>query len=279
MRKGVNINNDGLFDDRYYKCVKEAGLDGCDIDLTSSDPSFMSDENWEGQAYKIKERLDANGLDCIQVHLPCHDIFKSSEIIDENVKMATLNSLKAMKILGCKWGAYHPRTSFVNGFDSDASIRDNIREISIYLEEAEKLGVGIAVENIPIFPDCPQHTFFSADYDELNFLVESFKSDKVGICWDFGHANLMAFRQEKAFEILGDKIRMVHMANNYKFNDDHNIPTFGYADWKNIMPALYKCGYSGDFTLEVHYPYDDAGLTSFFKHGLDSLLMLESYFK
>ena len=28
MRKGVNINNGGLFDDRYYKCVKEAGLDG-----------------------------------------------------------------------------------------------------------------------------------------------------------------------------------------------------------------------------------------------------------
>ena len=278
MKKGININNSFVLNDNIYSCVKESGLDGCDIDF-SSNYNFMSDENWERNTYKIKELLDKNELLCLQVHLPVYDPFVSSEIINEDFKEATLNSIKAMKILGCKWGAYHAKTSFKDKFSSQTAMRDNIKEISIYLEEAEKQGVGIAIENIPRHPDCPQYVFFTSDYDDLYELVCSFKSDKIGICWDFGHANLMAFKQEKAFKYLGDKIRITHIANNYRFIDDHNLPTFGYLDWKSVMPAFKKCGYDGDFCLEAHYPYDNAGLVSFYKHGLDSLCMIEKYFK
>ncbi len=279
MKKTVNIPWKLIFEEWVYECVKASGLDGCDIDFTNPDLTFMNNENWEKSVCKIKEMLDKNGLICGQIHFPAYNIFTSSEIILPEVKEAMINSIKGMKILDCNWGAWHPRTSFTTGSDSKVAMKDNTKEISIYLEEAEKNDVGIAIENIPIFPDCPQHTFFSADYDEFNYFVRSFKSDKIGICWDFGHANLMAVKQEKAFAILGDLIKIVHIANNYKFNDDHNLPSFGYADWKSIMPALYKCGYNGSFSLEVHYPYDNAGLTTFFMHGKDSLSMLEKYFK
>lgn len=277
MRKSININNKNVLKNEFYKCMKEAGFDGCDIDLTNN--FFMSDENWEKNTYKIKELLEKNGLSCIQVHLPCDDPFVSSEVILDDTKKAILNAIKATKILSCEWGAYHPKTSFKDNFNPKTSLKDNIREISIYLEEAEKQGVGIAIENIPIHPDCPQYRFFSSDYEDLNELTESFKSDKIGICWDFGHANLMGFRQEKAFELLGEKIKIVHIANNYRFIDDHNMPTFGYVDWKSVMPAFYKCGYKGDFNLEVRHPCDNVGLSSFYKHGIDCLCMLEEYFK
>ena len=277
MKKSVNITSGKLFDETVYRYVKEAGFDGCDIDFTKKD--VMSDENWERNAYRITELLEANSLSCVQVHLPVYDPFVSSEIILEDTKEEIINSLKAMKILGAEWGAYHAKTSFKDKFSIKTAFEDNKREISIYLEEAEKQGVGIAIENIPVHPDCPQYRFYTSDYEDLDELVRSFKSDKIGICWDFGHANLMPFRQEKAFKLLGDKIKITHIANNYRFLDDHNIPTFGYLDWKSVMHGFFESGYRGEFSLEVHYPYEDNCFKTFFMHGYESLVMLEDYFK
>ncbi len=276
MRKSINVKGNRVLDSVIYDYVKNAGLDGCDISLV--DIEMMCSKEWEQKIFEIRNLLDKRGLQCVQVHLPVYDIFTSSEIILDDVKKALLNSMKAMSILGCKWGAYHPKTAFNDNFSSETAMKDNYNEISIYLEEAEKYNVGIAVENIPIFPDCPQHRFFSSDYDELNFLVESFKSDKVGICWDFGHANLMPIKQEKAFKILGDKIRIVHMHNNYRFNDDHVMPTLGTIDWESVMPALKKCGYDGDFSIEINYFKMETELKSYFVHGYDALCMLERHF-
>jgi len=277
MKKGVNIRNKRACDDVLYSYVKNAGLDGCDIQLDNI--GELNDKSWESKIYEIREALDRNGLECLQVHLPYHDLFVSSEIVYDEVKTAMLHAVKAMSILGCKWGAYHPRTAFNNDCKPEISIRDNYNEISLYLEEAEKYDVGIAVENIPIFPDCPQHRFFTADYDEFNELMEKFNSKNIGICWDFGHANLMPIKQEKAFKIFGDKIKIVHMHNNYRFNDDHVAPTLGTIDWKNLMPAFKKCGYDGAFSLELNYFNMDTELKSYFAHGYDALCMIERYFK
>lgn len=276
MKKSVNMPLKKACEGTYLDYVKEAGLDGCDIGL---DHGVMLEKNWENLVHKAKEELDKRGLECIQVHLPYYDLFLSSEIIRDDVKKQILNSMKAMSILGCKWGAYHPRTAFNNKCNSEISIKDNFNEISIYLEDAIKYNVGIAVENIPIFPDCPMHKFFSADYDELNYLVDSFKSENVGICWDFGHANLMPIKQEKAFKILGDKIKITHIHNNYGYCDSHVVPTLGTIDWERVMHAFFECGYKGAFNLEVNYFKMTTELKSYFAHGKDGLCMLEKYFK
>lgn len=276
MRKSINIKAERVLDETVYDYVKRAGFDGCDISL--ADVRLMNAPDWENHIYRIKNFLDERNLVCTQIHMPVYDIFLSSEIILDEEKNAILNSIKAMNILGCKWGAYHPRAAFNNNFNSEIAMKDNYIELSIYLEEAEKYNVGVAVENIPVFPDCPQHRFFSSDYDEFNYFIETFKSDKVGICWDFGHANLMPIKQEKAFKILGDKIRIVHMHNNHRFHDDHIMPTLGTIDWENVMPALQKCGYAGDFSLEVNYFNMTTELESYFVHGYDALGMLEEHF-
>ncbi len=276
MKKAVNMPIQEAVKGTYLDYVKDAGLDGCDIGLDRD--NVMIEKDWEDIVHKAKEELDKRGLVCTQVHLPYHNIFRSSEIIEDDIKQCTLNSMKAMSILGCKWGAYHPRTAFNNNCSSEVAIKDNYKEISIYLEEALKYNVGIAVENIPIFPDCPMHKFFSADYDELNYLVDSFKSENVKVCWDFGHANLMPIKQEKAFKILGDKIRITHIHNNYGYCDSHVVPTLGTIDWANVMPALKNSGYDGAFALELNFFKMTSELKSYFAHGYDGLCMLEKHF-
>lgn len=282
MLKSINAKDHaetrtpGIMDPRLYDYIKAAGFDGCDISTAS--PTFYYDSDWEAKIHRIGDMLAERGLSCIQMHLPTYPIFLSSEIIRDDIKEAIMRSLRAMKILGCEWGAYHPRTAFTNGSRIDVSFRDNYNEIGMYLEEAERLGVGIAIENIPIFPDCPHHKFYTADYGDFRELVDAFGSDRIGVCWDFGHANLMATRQERAMELLGDKIRITHVASNRGFFDDHLVPTVGTVNWKSIMPALRAAGYEGALSLELNYYDMGEAIRSYFAHGYDGLCMLEGYF-
>ena len=273
MKKAINIG--ACTDIELYKKLKRAGYDGCDIGL---DTALMLEKDWEEKMHAQRKVLDDLGLSCVQVHLPMYDLLLSSEIIDEDVKTAVLRSVKAMQILGCKRGAYHPRTSLTHNYDSEISLRDNHNEISMYLEEAEKYGVGIAIENLAVFPECPQHRFFSSDNEELRALADSFGSDNIGICWDFGHANLMPVSQEKAFELLGDRIKITHIHNNFGFYDNHIMPPLGNISWETLMPALKKCGYNGDFALEIKYFTMTTELESYYRFGYDCLCKLERYF-
>ena len=266
----------GLLDPVLYDYVKAAGFDGCDVSICG--PRFFSEPDWESKIYKIKQMLDERGLICTQMHLPVYDIFLSSEIIKDDVKDSIMKSLRAMKILGCERGAYHPRTAFSHGCDPEISRRDNYNEISMYLEEAERLGVGIAIENIPIFPDCPHYKFYTADYQDFRELLDSFKSERIGVCWDFGHANLMPVRQQRAFELFGDRVKITHVASNRGYFDDHLVPTVGTIDWRNIMPALKRAGYNGALNLEINYYDMGTALKSYLAHGYDGLCMLESFF-
>ena len=79
-------------------------------------------------------------------------------------------------------------------------------------------------------------------------------------------------------ELLGDKIRITHVASNRGFFDDHLVPTVGTVNWKSIMPALRAAGYEGALSLELNYYDMGEAIRSYFAHGYDGLCMLEGYF-
>ncbi len=62
----------------------------------------------------------------------------------------------------------------------------------------------------------------------------------VGICWDFGYANLMDLDQPGALRYIGKRPKTTHVADNSGYYDDH------------IMPVLRKIRYEGDFAYEIH---------------------------
>ena len=79
-------------------------------------------------------------------------------------------------------------------------------------------------------------------------------------------------------ELIGDRIKITHVASNRGYFDDHLVPTVGTVDWRNILPALRRAGYCGAFNLELNYYDMGPALKSYFAHGYDGLLMLESIF-
>jgi sugar phosphate isomerase/epimerase len=257
--------------DEALAIIKNAGFDGLDLGF-----KIMNEQecrNFSEEAKKFREKLEKHGLECCQVHLPFHDMFLSSEICDEKMDKNIIAVLEAMNTLGAKWGAYHPRSSKNTGYNKKQEMEDNFKEISKYLEVADKHNVGIAVENIPIFPDCPQYRFFCADYEDHIELVDRFKSENVGICLDVGHLNLTLYDMEKVIEKMGERIKILHLHNNFRTGDMHITPAEGTINWDKVMPALKKAGYKGDVSLEINFGANFAlkeTLPSLMSHLADS---------
>lgn len=209
---------------------KNAGFDGVDLALYDG----VMNDGWEKRIDETAQLLENNNMVCAQVHLPFYDLFDSSEKYNEKTESQIKNSFKAMSILGAKWGALHPQSSTGFGYDRNRSMHDNIEKIKGYLEEAVKYNTGIAVENIPVFPDCPQYKFFTANSDDHIELVDSLDSDFVKICWDFGHSNLMNYNITEILKKLGDRIKILHIHNNNGICDWHVTPSIGTIKWDDI---------------------------------------------
>ncbi|MBR2339470.1 MAG: sugar phosphate isomerase/epimerase [Clostridia bacterium] len=251
MRIAINAKLFQIKDEQFLKALKGAGFDGIDLDLSSAKSLFEGDV--ENRSKELRAHLDENGIECSQVHLPYYSLFASSELWDTETDEKIEKSFTVMKILGAKWGAFHPLTAFNFSCDSKRAIADNREKLLRYLKAAEREGVGIAVENIPIFPDCPQYKFFSANPDDHIMLVDSIKSDFIGVCWDFGHANLMTYDMCEALDKMGDRIKILHMHSNFGDYDRHLCPYIGSVEFDKLLPILKKNGFDGTLSLEINY--------------------------
>ena len=106
---------------------------------------------------------------------------------------------------------------------------------------AKPLGVRILLENIPNELSTP---------DKLVELIHAAHFDDVGVCFDVGHAHMMA-SVPQAFEILKQHIRSTHMHDNKKDKDTHLWPGEGSIDWKEAMELLRSAPHTPPLLLEI----------------------------
>lgn len=87
--------------------------------------------------------------------------------------------------------------------------------------------------------------------EELADLVDTLHKtyDNVGICWDFGHANLVYSNQVPCLNYLGSRIKVTHVHDNMGLEDEHRAPFLGNVKWDKIMPALAALWLWGQFQL------------------------------
>lgn len=253
MEKVFTVESPVLRDETFLQELSDAGFTGVDL-LIYPDAPYICEGDLKENAENIRTLLEKYHLTCKQVHLPWYEIFTSSEIVDEAVETSITNALHLMAHLGVKWGAYHPMSATNFAYDRKRAMHDNLEKLKRHRETAEQLGVGIAVENLPIFPDCPQYHFFTSDYEDHMELIDRLDSEYIGVCWDFGHANFMPYRQEDVLDQMGSRIKILHTHNNFEQYDLHLSPSLGTISWESILPVLTKHGFMGDLTLEVTVP-------------------------
>ncbi len=86
--------------------------------------------------------------------------------------------------------------------------------------------------------------------DYLFAVTKMFDCDKIGYCYDSGHANCFT-KGEEILSHFKNKIFTVHLHDNNSFQDEHLLPFYGNIDWNSEMKKLKQSNYKGNFNLEV----------------------------
>ena len=236
------------------KLCAEAGYRFLDLNFCEAmNPvSRLRGDDWEEYVDEIGELGAALGIQYTQCHLPYYDLFAPGSTEKAQVlEPLILRSLRAAAKLGVKWAVTHPSTVYSGAQDMTVSKKANYEYYAPYVEEAAKLGIGIALENDFEYGAAPHQRIYCASCYELVDLVDSFASSAVGVCYDFGHANLVGGFHRQNLNVIGKRLKAIHVQDNCGLNDDHVMPFFGNTDWASAMAGLADIGYEGELTYEI----------------------------
>lgn len=261
MRLSTTVNffiyeDDGSYnayreDLRHYAALGFRNLDA--IFCSAANPSSpLRTDRWQDWAKAMRQEAEDLGITFVQAHMPYYNFCHPVTGIIEDTEEIARRSIVCAQILGAKWTVSHPATDFAASM-TEISRRKNVEYFSRHLEFAEKYGMGICIENMADFPGQGYKRSYCAQVEELCELVDTLgnKYSNVGVCWDFGHANLVYGDQVPCLRYLSHRLKVTHVHDNRGEFDEHRPPYLGNVNWEAIMPTLKEIGYQGDFSFEV----------------------------
>ena len=99
------------------------------------------------------------------------------------------------------------------------------------------------------------HTSFAAcaTPESFNAHLDAVNDEYFAACLDIGHAEMKGSETSAAEMILalGNRLKALHIHDNDKVHDSHQIPFSMDIDFDEIVRALKKINYDGYFTLEA----------------------------
>lgn len=233
------------------RICKESGFSVLDMNFCDNGfpKGFLLSDQWEEETEKILEESQKLGIEFSQSHLEFYNVcdknIENREIREELVRRGIIASGK----LKAKWAVLHLGTVYTDGaYREKESKKENMEYIKPYLELAAVHGVGIAVENLP---DKVRRRYCGSPEELIDF-VDTIHAENLGICWDFGHGNLMKIDQATWLRKVGSRLKAVHVADNYGEWDEHMAPFYGNICWEEMMRTLKEIDYSYDLTYEIH---------------------------
>ncbi|HOJ10767.1 MAG TPA: sugar phosphate isomerase/epimerase [Clostridiales bacterium] len=234
------------------KCLEKcsnAGYKVMDMNFchVSGKEGYLTRNNWESWINDLAENAVKYDIEFSQSHNIIYNICDPSISNREWLEELTHRAIICSGELGVKWVVMHAGTSFEKGYSALESKKKNVEYFKTYADFAQKHNTGIAIENVFDF-DGRQYT---ACVEELIDLVDSLNDFKVGICWDFSHANITNENQCLSLQRIGKRLKATHVADNNGHDDEHLAPFYGNINWEPIMKTLVEIGYEGDFTYEI----------------------------
>jgi len=217
------------------------------LDLTLEPPQARADQV---DPARVRNALARHGLGVIghtAYYLPFASAF--DRIQDAAIAEAA-QCLQVFAAVGAPWMNLHLDTR-APGHDKQWTNARNVAAIQRLLPIAERVGVGLMVEN--------------AEGDSGDVLAPVLDTlPTVGLHLDIGHANIGTRKSNTAslLERYGSRLRHVHLSDNKGRGDDHLAIGAGTISWKTELRALKATGYDGTITLETFYGDSDLTLYS-----------------
>lgn len=238
-------------EEKAIEYVAKAGFDAWDFSMfgmcrydRKNDLVLENDHPLAGPRYlEFARKLKAVGLDngiiCNQAHAPYPSC-------TPKVRTYFRRAIECAAEAGAEILVIHP---------DDVSPEENREMYMEILPFAKECGVKIATENmwnwdnekdIAFFAACATPESFNAHLDAVN---DSFFT----ACLDIGHAEMMGDGVSAVDMIhkLGKRLTALHIHDNNKRYDCHQIPFSMDINFEEIVKALKEIDYRGYFTLEA----------------------------
>ena len=250
--------------DRYQKVQSAVSMEDCIrrchaagyrvLDMNCHDMSNpgmpLAQDNWEAWAHHVADLAAELGIEFSQSHAHFyHFLHPDLQNLAWHEELLR-RSIDCSAILGVRWMTVHAATEAqTKGFSHARSKRGNLEYFPPFFERALKKGVGIVLENM--FDPNPLQRTYTASPEDLLDLVDAFHDARIGVCWDFGHANLVGIDQNMSLLQVGSRLKSTHVSDNHGTSDEHLLPFYGLMDWQPLMNTLKQIGYAGDLTFEI----------------------------
>ena len=237
------------------EAMKKAGYDRIDVCIWSfCGPGKPMDlDNWEDFIAETAEACRKFDLPVYQTHGNTHSGMEWDDPEYDHAQnlKTNLRAIRGTKMLGGEWMVVHPKNLPRDPLYNAARAKEaNLRYLAPLIEEAKKVGVGLAVENMVDFGKW-RRRYCGGDIYELIDLVDTINDPSVGICLDTGHANMSGIEAGAAVREIGSRLKCTHINDNHdNGKDEHLFPYFGTLDWKDLVRALKEINYEGDFSYE-----------------------------
>ncbi len=236
-------------EEKAVELVAKAGFDAWDFSMfqmcekkngvlvPTDHPTTQGD--YLAFARKLKQIGLDNGIVCNQAHAPFPSSLKSEYWLKRAIE-CTAEAGGSICII-------HPM--------NNGTPKDNAQMYFELLPFAKEHNVKIATENMWNWSRLRRHSTFAAcaTPESFNAHLDAVNDEFFVACLDIGHAemkgsNTTAVEMVKA---LGKRLKALHIHDNDKLNDSHQIPFSMDIEFQPIVKALNEIGYDGYFTLEA----------------------------
>ena len=254
---------------RAVELIGKAGFDAWDFSMgnlakVDKTTQALVDHPLNSNGYlkfvrELKKIGEAYGMVCNQSHAPS----PTNLISLDSLKRAIECTAEA----GGKICVIHP---WNNG-----TVAENTAFYHSLLPFAKSCGIKIATENMWNWEKDAPTSCFAACATGKNFLeqMEAVNDPDFVACLDLGHAEMRGSGDGAPHMIrtLGHHLQALHIHDNDRLRDKHQIPFSMGMDFGEIAEALKEIGYSGYLTLEA-YCYLKAYMEETVFEGVKKLL-------
>jgi sugar phosphate isomerase/epimerase len=227
------------------------------LEQTGNIPEFFSenDDDWKRLANDFAEARGFAGIEYVVSHAPClhNPVINALSNPDDETYRANVRairrSIEICHILGINRIVVHACAN--DSFTKDEFYRYNTMFYREFFDLMEKYNITVMTENWD-----NNVTHFSTG-QELRDFIDHMEHPLLAACWDTAHGNIdRAARSIGQYEniiSLGDKLKGLHISDNFGDCHHHSWPFAGRINFDSIMQGLLDVNYDGFFTFEASY--------------------------
>ncbi len=216
----------------------------CRLDRITKKPLPVQNElngpDYVKAAKELKRIGESYGMVCNQSHAP----FPTNS---PDVCSFLKRSIECTAIAGGEICIIHP--------DNYKTAEENAPMFLELLPFAKQYGVKIATENMWLWDKEKNESAFAACATAKDFVkhLDAINDEDFVACLDIGHAEMRGSGDGavKMIRALGSRLKALHIHDNDRWHDSHQIPFSMEIDFVSVLKALKEVDYKGYFTLEA----------------------------